>query len=170
LASAIAGGWQVNAYVSAYSGTPFTVTASNASLNANSNQIADQVKDNVEILGDIGTTVPWFDPTAFKPVSTARFGTAGFNTMRGPGYANLDLGFFRTIHLRGSKNLQARIEVFNITNTPHFANPNSNIANVVYNADGSILSLNGFAAVTGTNSLGREYDERYIRLGIRLSF
>jgi hypothetical protein len=72
-------------------------------------------------------------------------------------------------HLGGSKNLQARIEVFNIPNTRHFANPNGNIANVVYNADGSILSLNGFAAVTGTNSLGREYDERYIRLGVRLS-
>jgi hypothetical protein len=40
----------------------------------------------------------------------------------------------------------------------------------VYNADGSIRSLNGFAAVTGTNSLGREYDERYIRIGVRLSF
>ena len=66
--------------------------------------------------------------------------------------------------------LQARIEVFNITNTPHFANPNSNVANVVYNPDGSILALNGFAAVTGTNSLGREYDERYIRIGVRLSF
>jgi hypothetical protein len=170
LASAIAGGWQVNAYVSAYSGTPFTVTASNASLNANSGQIADQVKDNVEILGDVGVGRAWFDATAFKPVSVARFGTAGFNTMRGPGYANLDMGFFRTIHLQGSKNLQARIEVFNITNTPHFANPNGNIANVVYNPDGSILALNGFAAVTGTNSLGREYDERYIRIGVRLSF
>jgi hypothetical protein len=168
--AAIAGGWQVNAYVTAYSGTPFTVTASPASLNANSPQVADQVKDDVEILGGIGVDKPWFDPTAFKPVTEPRFGTAGFNTMRGPSYANLDMSFFRTVHLRGSNNLQARIEVFNITNTPHFSNPNSAVANVVYNADGSIRALNGFASITGTNSLGREYDERYIRLGVRLSF
>jgi len=168
--AAIAGGWQVNAYVTAYSGTPFTVTASAASLNANSPQRADQVKDKVQILGGIGVDNPWFDPTAFKPVTEARFGTAGFNTMRGPGYANLDMSFFRTFHLQGSKNLQARIEIFNVTNTPHFANPGSNIANVVYNADGSIRALNGFGSITGTNSLGREYDERYMRVGVRLSF
>ncbi|MCM3878520.1 MAG: hypothetical protein ND807_00280, partial [Vicinamibacterales bacterium] len=170
IAAAIAGGWQVNSYYSAYSGSPFTVTASAASLNANSPQIADQVKDSVEILGGIGTTSAWFDATAFKPVTEARFGTAGFNTMRGPGYGNLDMSFFRLFRLGQTKALQARIEVFNITNTPHFANPGANIGNVVYNADGSIRTLNGFAAVTGTNSVGREYDERYIRLGLRFSF
>jgi hypothetical protein len=170
VAAAIAGGWQVNTYVSAYSGTPFTVSAAAASLNANSPQVADLVKDNVEILGDIGVSSAWFDATAFKPVTEARFGTAGFNTMRGPGYANVDMSFFRTVRLGRTKTLQGRIEVFNITNTPHFANPGSNIGNVVYNTDGSIRALNGFAAITGTNSLGREYDERYIRLGLRFSF
>ena len=90
--------------------------------------------------------------------------------MRGPSYTNLDMSFFRTVRLGRTKALQGRIEVFNITNTPHFANPGANIANVVYNADGSIRALNGFAAITGTNSLGREYDERYIRVGLRLSF
>jgi hypothetical protein len=118
----------------------------------------------------VGTAGAWFDPTAFKPVTEARFGTAGFNTMRGPGYGNLDMSFFRTVRMGRTKTLQGRVEVFNITNTPHFANPGSNINSVVYNADGSIRSLNGFAQVTGTNSLGREYDERYIRLGVRLSF
>jgi len=90
--------------------------------------------------------------------------------MRGPGYANLDMSFFRSVRIGGAKTLQARIEVFNITNTAHFANPNNAIANVVYNADGSIRSLNGFGSVTGTNSLGREYDERYVRLGVRFTF
>jgi len=170
VASALAGGWQVNAYVTAYSGTPFTVTASAASLNANSPQVADKVTSDVAILGDIGVDKPWFDPTAFKPVTDARFGNSGFNTTRGPGYANLDMSFFRTFHTHGSTNLQARIEVFNITNTAHFANPNSAIANVVYNTDGSIRALNGFGSVTGTNSLGREYDERYARIGLRFTF
>jgi hypothetical protein len=68
-------------------------------------------------------------------------------------------------------NLQFRLEVFNITNTPHFPNPSgTNVSNVVYNADGSMRSLNGFGSITGTNNVGREYDERYIRLGVRMSF
>jgi hypothetical protein len=169
--SHILGGWQINSYFTAFSGTPFSISSSNATLNANSPQPADQVKPKVEILGGVGVDNPYFDPTAFRPVSEARFGTAGFNTLRGPGYANLDLSVFRTIPIRQAMSLQLRMEIFNVTNTPHFANPSgTQVSNVVYNTDGSIRSLNGFGSITGTNNVGREYDERYIRLGVRLSF
>jgi hypothetical protein len=114
--------------------------------------------------------VSWFDPTAFKPVTEARFGTAGFNTMRGPAYANLDLSVFRTFPLKQSMTAQFRLEVFNLTNSAHFVNPAAAIQNVSYNADGSIRALNGFGSITGTNNVGREYDERYLRIGVRLSF
>jgi hypothetical protein len=114
---------------------------------------------------------PYFDPTAFKPVSEARFGTAGFNTLRGPSVAILDASVFRTFRVSSSMNLQFRLEVFNLTNTAHFPNPSgTNVSNVVYNSDGSILSLNGFGSITGTNNVGREYDERYMRVGVRMSF
>ena len=168
--SAILGGWQVNGYYTAFSGTPFTITGSNASLNANSPQIADQVKDEVDIPFGIGPNATYFDPTAFRPVTEPRFGTAGFNTMRGPGYGNLDLSVFRSLRLTSTMNLQLRLEIFNLTNTPHFANPASAIQNASYRADGSIIALNGFGSITGTNNVGREYDERYMRIGARLSF
>jgi hypothetical protein len=170
VASKLLGGWQVNTYFTAFSGTPFTITGSNASLGANSPQIADQVKSDVEILGGVGSNATYFDVTAFRPVTEARFGTAGFNTMRGPGYANLDLSVFRSLRLSPTMNLQFRLEIFNLTNTPHFVNPASNIQNVSYNADGSIRALNGFGSITGTNNVGREYDERYMRVGARLSW
>jgi outer membrane receptor protein involved in Fe transport len=168
--SKVLGGFQVNTYFTAFSGTPFTVTAPNASLGANSPQMADQVKTDVEIPGGVGANATYFDPTAFRPVTEARFGTSGFNTMRGPGYANLDASVFRTLRLSATMNLQLRLEIFNLTNTPHFVNPASNIQNVVYNADGSIRALNGFGSITGTNNVGREYDERYMRVGARLSW
>lgn len=165
------GGWQVNSYFTAFSGSPFSISASNATLGANSGQRADQVKDTVEILGGVGVDNPYFDVTAFRPVTTARFGTAGFNTLRGPSYANLDASVFRTFAVSRAVNLQLRLEVFNLTNTAHFPNPSgTNIQSVSYNADGSIAALNGFGSITGTNNVGREYDERYIRLGIRMSF
>jgi hypothetical protein len=169
--SKIAGGWQLNTYFTAFSGTPFSISASAASLNApGSNQRADQIK-TPQILWGIGPTTPYFDPTAFAPVTDARFGTAGFNTLRGPGYGNLDASLFRTFAVNHSMNLQFRFEVFNVTNTPHFQNPaGTNVSSVQFNPDGSIKALNGFGVIAGTNSVGREYDERYIRLGLRMSF
>jgi hypothetical protein len=68
-------------------------------------------------------------------------------------------------------NLQFRFEVFNVTNTPHFANPSgTNVSNLQLNPDGTVRSLNGFGVITSTQTLGREYDERYFRLGMRLAF
>jgi hypothetical protein len=166
--SRVVGGWQLNGFFTARSGTPFTVTAANGSLNAGNgtNQTADQIKD-VEIFGDLA---PYFDVTAFRPVTEVRFGTAGYNTLRGPGVANLDLSVFRTFALGRTKTLQFRLEALNATNTAHFANPAANVANLQLNADGSVRSLNGFGVITSTNRLGRQYDEREFRLGLRMTF
>jgi hypothetical protein len=167
----ILGGWQLNAFFTASAGKPFTITAAGASLNApGSNQRADQVKDTVDILG-FSPNGAYFDVTAFRPVTDARFGTAAFNSLRGPGVANLDMSLFRTIALARSMNLQLRLEVFNVTNTPHFANPsNLNVSNLQLNPDGTVRNLNGFGVISSTQSIGRDYDERYIRLGLRMSF
>jgi hypothetical protein len=167
--SHIASGWQLNAFFTARSGTPFTVTSAPGLLNAGSGtpQLADLVKDDVEILGGLS---PYFDVTAFRPVTAVRFGTAGFNTLRGPGVANLDLSLFRTFALGGARTLQLRVEALNATNTPHFSNPASNVSNLQLNPDGSVRSLNGFGVITSTERRGRQYDEREFRLGLRLTF
>ena len=170
--SSIAGGWQVNALFSAYSGTPFSVTAAGTSLNLpNSNQMADKVKSDVQIIGDIGAGKSWFDPLAFRAVTEARFGNAGYNTMRGPGFANLDFSVQRQFSLGNRLTLQARTEIFNLTNTAHFANPNANVSNLQLNADGTIRNLGGFSSITSTANSGRDgIDERVVRVGVRLGF
>jgi hypothetical protein len=74
IASHILGGWEVNGTFSAYSGLPFTVTASGASLNApNNTQTADQVLSTVALLGGIGAGNPYYDPDAFAPVTAVRY-------------------------------------------------------------------------------------------------
>lgn len=57
---------------------------------------------------------PYFDTSAFAPVSTARFGTSTFDALRGPGYGNLDLGLFRTFEIRERLKMQFRMEIFNL--------------------------------------------------------
>ncbi len=161
LMKAMLSGWQLNGIFSAYSGTPFSVLAANASLNApGSNQTADQVKPTVQKLGGIGREAPYFDPSAFAPVSAVRFGGTGRNILRGPGLVNLDAGLFRNFRLTESWRLQFRAEAFNFTNTPKFSNPAANASNA------------GFMTVTSalTNSGSVEGGERTIRFALRFSF
>lgn len=165
VAAAILGGWQINNLLSFYSGTPFDVTASGTSLNApESAQRADQVKSDVQILGGIGRGNAYFDPFAFKPVTEARFGTAPWGVLRGPGYANWDLGIFRDVPLPHKVTMTVRVEAFNVLNTAHFNNPGGNVSNLQLNPDGTVRNLNGFAEVTGA------YGERQLRIGMRLGW
>jgi hypothetical protein len=176
--SALLGGWQINTLVSTYSGKPFTVTTASGPLNApgalnipgGSVQIADRVKPEVKILGGVGPN-PYFDPFAFGPVTQARFGNAGLNSLRGPGSFNTDLSLFRNFQFSERWALQLRAEAFNFTNTPHFSNPGTNVSNLQLNTDGTIKSLGGYDQITSTTATGRDgIDERQFRFGVRVSF
>jgi hypothetical protein len=171
-ASFLAGGWQVNNILSMYSGLPFTVSASGTSLALpGSSQTADQVKPAVQKIGGAGAGQSFFDPFAFKPVTEARFGTSAFNLLRGPGLVNWDFGLFRQFDVSERWKIQFRMEGFNFSNTPHFANPGANASNLSLNADGTIRDLGGYTVITGTQNLAREgIDERQFRFGLRISF
>ncbi|MGI8745204.1 MAG: hypothetical protein ACR2NN_22055 [Bryobacteraceae bacterium] len=155
IVSRLARNWQLNGTFSAYTGTPFTVTSSSASLNAPGNtQTADQVKPEVETLGQIGPGQRWFDTTAFRPVTEIRFGTSGRNILRGPGIVNVNGSLFRKMSLTERFSLQLRAEVYNVSNTPHFDNPASDASNPV-----------SFASITSARE-----DQRYIQFALRLTF
>ncbi|MBI1357853.1 MAG: TonB-dependent receptor plug domain-containing protein [Acidobacteria bacterium] len=156
VARAVLGGWQVNSIFSAYTGLPYTVTASATSLNAPGNtQVADQVKAEVATLGGVGSN-PWFDTSAFAAVRDVRFGNSGRNTLRGPHMVNLNLGLFRRFTFAEKYNLELRGELFNLTNTPPFNNPNASVGSGSY----------GYI----TSTVGGPADSRVIRVSGRLSF
>ena len=146
-ASAIIGGWKLNALFSAMSGLPFTITASGTSLNLpGSGQRANQVKPYVQILGGTGTGQYYFDPLAYAQVNTKNFGNSGYDSIYGPGLMDCDLGLFREFAVRESWKLQFRAEAFNATNSPHWANPASSVTALVLNSNGTIKSSGGFAS------------------------
>ena len=157
--SKILGGWQLNGLLAAYSGRPFTLSASDSSLNMPGNaQTPDQIKEKVEIFGNVGDDGTYFDTTAFARVTEVRFGNVGRNTMRGPGVVNLDASLFRNFSLTDKFQLQFRAEAFNVTNTPHFANPNGNVNSA------------NFGRVLGTQSADAMGQSREFRFGLRLGF
>ncbi len=175
LGSKLAGGWQVNGVFESYSGTPFTISAAGNSLNApGSSQVADRVRPGACHSGSnyLGATQSYVDATCFAAVTAVRFGNAGFDSVRGPGVNNLNASVFRKFSLGERAVLEFRAEAFNASNTPHFSNPsNTNISNVTFNADHTVANLNGFGALSSTNSRDQEgIDQRFFRIGFKASF
>ena len=166
------GGWQVNNVISFFGGSPFSVFSDGASLNLpGSTQTADQVVGQVRKLGAVGRGTPYFDPDAFVPVRDARFGNTAMNVLRGPGVANWDGGLFRAFRVTERVNVQLRAEAFNLTNTPHFNNPGSNVSNYNPTQTDPLRRYGGYGEITSTRSLGRDgYDERQFRLGLRIGW
>jgi hypothetical protein len=154
------------------SGTPFSVGTSGTSLDMpGSGQRADQIKPEVKILGGAGKGQSFFDPFAFTSVTQARFGTAGYNSLRGPGIVNWNVGVARAFSLSERVGLQFKMEAFNFSNTPHFSNPGATASAMVLNADGTIRNLGGYTEITGVTNTGRDgIDERMFRFGLRISF
>jgi hypothetical protein len=149
-------GWQLNGTFAAYSGTPFSITASNSALDQRGNlQTADQVGELRRV--GIGPDEPYYDPNAWANVTERRYGTTGRNQYYGPGFWTYNMSLFRTFRLQGRARLQFRAEGFHVTNHPQWANPN-----------GSVTSGN-FMRITATRG-GDNPIVRYVRFGVRLQF
>jgi len=124
-------GWQTNGILRLMSGTPFTAQMSASNLNGLGFQRPNLVAGCNPTL-DNPTITRWFDTSCFVAPPQFTFGNVGRNTLVGPGTKQLDASLFRNIALGGDgkRSLQLRGEVFNVTNTPQFNNPNSNIGAV----------------------------------------
>lgn len=157
----VLGGWSLSTILNAVQGRPFTVFADAGTCQCPSggSQTPDLLS-KVNKIGGIGTTTLtgtdqlFFDPAAFRLVTgAARFGSAGRNILRGPGFGNLDVSLLRTFRITEGTTLDFRVDSFNFTNTPHFNNPNNN------------MSGGRFLVITSAAQ-----DQRQFRFGLRLGF
>ncbi len=168
----IVGGWTLSSAFYAYTGTPFSVSGNSASLNAPGNsQTADQIAP-LKKIGDFGPGVQYYDPMSFRdpnfnrPSNVYRFGTMGPNSVYGPGFWRDDANLTKSFEVTERVKAECRAEVFNLTNTVRWNNPNSGSASMQLNADGSLRNANNFMSITGAAS---GY-ERQFRFGLRLAF
>src|SRR4029453_17046151 len=82
------GDWQVNGLFSAYSGTPFTVTANDAELNMPGNLQTADINGEYKVTDLHGNAGTYFDTSVFDQPKGVRFGNTGRNEFRGPGAWN----------------------------------------------------------------------------------
>ena len=87
------------------------------------------------------------------PNPRTRLGTAGRNTLIGPGLSNFDFSIFKNnpIHkISENFNAQFRVEMFNVLNHPNFASPLHN--NTIFDTNGNRLATAGLIDATATTS------------------
>jgi len=161
IASALISDWQFNGMFAAFSGEPFTITASNgASVNTPSNQQTADLVGSYTVRGDVAPSGTFFDAGAFVQPTGVRFGNTGRNQFYGPGGNNLDLSVFRIFPMGGQRRLEARVEIGNVFNSGVFQNPQNDVTSGTFGQITAVRNNNGVAF----------YPERQVRLGVRYSF
>ena len=63
---------------------------------------------------------------AFAQPAAGAFGTIARNSIKGPGFHKVDLALSRLVPMGATRNLEFRVEVFNLFNTFNWGLPNSN--------------------------------------------
>jgi Carboxypeptidase regulatory-like domain/TonB dependent receptor/TonB-dependent Receptor Plug Domain len=148
LQRAVLGGWATAAVVTIQSGPALTIA------DTNTNNVFGISQDRAELTGACSKNQlvkggpvhskldGYFNAACFaKPpvigsdgIGTG-FGNSATGIANGPGQANLDLAFSKTVALRGrfeKNSFQFRAEFFNTLNHPQFANPDANFTSPTF--------------------------------------
>ncbi len=140
IVSNVIGGWTLGNVTRLYSGAPFTVvTQTNSTAAFSSGNQRANVIGNPKLPGGQRSPLQWFNTAAFAQPANYTFGNEGRNSLRGPGFANLDFSLIRNVNFTESKYLQIRGEFFNALNHTNFQTPQSTFGTSTF---GTIKSAN----------------------------
>jgi Carboxypeptidase regulatory-like domain/TonB dependent receptor/TonB-dependent Receptor Plug Domain len=159
LAAGILGDWTLSGIFAARSGRPFTVNQSNNNVGQNMTGLPDVVGDfggerDCNSTTDCPAAQRWFDPAAFRAVTSGTFGNEERNRLRGPDWRSFDLSLQRRIGFGPRVAAVLRWDIFNVFNRTNFGLPNRNLSDAATVA--TITSLSG--------------DPRLMQLSVRLIF
>jgi len=148
------GGWELHGILAVQSGMPVTITQA-----TNNNSFAGFVLQRPNVIAK--TSLPasqrkptkFFNTAAFSPAGTYTLGNASRNPVRGPAYRDGDIALLKHTAIGERVNAEFRAEIFNLTNTPAFSQPNGSYGSTAF---GSISS-------TAT-------DPRVVQLALRFSY
>jgi hypothetical protein len=153
-------GWELNGIVKLQTGIPFTVTS------GVDNSQSGVGLDHADQIGPIKTyngsshaseVAKWFNTASYTSNAVGTFGSAGRNTVVGPGYEDIDLGFNKSLPTPELFKLIFRAEAFNLFNHANFASPSA-----------SYGSQSTFGKITSTRAVFG--DPRDMQVSLRVEF
>jgi len=117
------GGWQIGGILTLQSGAPFTVNLPND--NANNGTPVNSQRPNYVCDPNNGPKTPakWFNTACFSQPAKFTYGSAGRNSVWGPGLANFDTTIQKEFPVRENLKLQFRADVFDFFNHPNLNSP-----------------------------------------------
>ncbi len=121
--------WGLAPLVRYQSGLPVNpVTGKDNSLTGIGNDRPDVVSNKMYTGAAHGLKYQYVNPNLYVPNPLGTFGNAGHNSLRGPGYFDIDLALSREFKFFEKVTFAVRGEAFNIFNHPNFMGPNGSIA------------------------------------------
>lgn len=149
-AELLIGGWQLSTITVLQSGNPLSIKAAYDNLGSGVTNRANVTCPSVKKFGSVSK---WFDTSCFTTPGPLQLGNSGVGKVRGPGYFNSDLSLSKSQSIREQMKLSFQVDAFNLSNTPHYSNPDTNLAD------------SNFGQIGGTNGIPRQ-----IQLGVHLTF
>jgi hypothetical protein len=146
----LVGGWQLSTITILQSGMPLTIKAAFDNLGSGVTNRANVTCPTVKTIGSVSK---WFDTSCFTTPGPLQLGNSGSGKVRGPGYYNADLSLSKSQNIREKMRLILQVDAFNLSNTPHYSNPDTNLAD------------SDFGQIGGTNGVPRQ-----IQLGVHVTF
>lgn len=149
------GNWDISGIVQAQSGAPFDVRNANIDFAGvgpgSGSQFLNLVGDpNTGLTEFDGTRAIWFDKSAFANPAAGTFGIQAPNSLRQPGFWDLNMSLRKSVRLGNTQRIELRWEAFNVLNHPRLANA---VTNPNLGDFGSITSKTG----NRTMQLGVQY-------------
>jgi hypothetical protein len=74
----------------------------------------------------------WVSPAAFVPNPLGTYGNAGYNSLIGPGFVDLDANLTRLFRIGERQRFELRFESFNLLNHTNFGKPVNNISSPAF--------------------------------------
>ena len=115
------GHWQVGALITVHTGFPFTPLTGVDDSRTGVGLDRPNVVGNPYVR-DTNSLV-WISSAAFVANSLGTFGDAGYNSLRAPGFFDLDANVTRSFQIREHKTFDLRFEFFNLLNHTNFNAP-----------------------------------------------
>ena len=167
------GGWQVNTLAFWQSGIPFTVLdAAFSPALSNVSTLVTTDRPNVIAGASYAPSgqnyTNWINLNAFTPQTKGNVGNESRDQLYGPDQRSIDFSLFKDIPLKERMKLQFRAEVYNLTNTENFGQPNVTITKWSANTPGGVpLNAGQFGQITASNAA---LNPRQFQLALKLIF
>lgn len=133
IAAALLGGYELDVVATVQSGMPFAVTqATNFNAFAGFGTQRPMLSGKANLPKAQRTPGHFINTAAFSVTPQFRLGNASRDPARGPAYHDADIAVIRRIGFGAERNVELRAELFNVTNTPAFAQPNGVVGNAAF--------------------------------------